>query len=159
MKSTAIQKAGLLPMIVPAAVCLLLAGLAAAGFAAEEARAPTRCRHRKADEGFWLERARLCRTPRPRLWALKKANVKRSLADRQAAIDKALNEAAEAKAAAENNSQNTAPSWRRPIKRSMRFTLPSGPRVKRKKSASSPRPGSPLKRSVQQAAQTANRKC
>ncbi|HTG80780.1 MAG TPA: ATP synthase F0 subunit B [Geobacteraceae bacterium] len=88
-------------VVTTAAVCLLLLGLAAAGFAAEGGEGAHHVDTAKQMKDFgWrvLDFAVLFALI---VWALKKANVKGSLADRQAAIDKALREAEEAKAAAE----------------------------------------------------------
>jgi F-type H+-transporting ATPase subunit b len=88
-------------IVTTAAVCLLLVGLTAAGFAAEGGEGAQHIDTAKQMKDFgWrvLDFALLFALV---VWALKKANVKGSLADRQAAIDKALREAEEAKAAAE----------------------------------------------------------
>lgn len=81
--------------------CFLLLAFAVAGFAAEGGEGAHHVDSAKQLKDFgWriLDFAVLMAIV---VWALKKANVKGSLADRQAAIDKALNEAAVAKAAAE----------------------------------------------------------
>ena len=83
--------------------CLLLVVLAAAGFASEGGEGAHHVDTAKQMKDFaWrvLDFAALMALV---IWALKKANVKGSLAARQAAIDKALQEAAEAKKAAEKN--------------------------------------------------------
>lgn len=83
------------------ALCLLLVGFAAAGFAAEGGEGAHHVDTAKQMKDFgWrvLDFAVLFAIA---FWAIKKANVKGSLADRQAAIDKALKDAAAAKAAAD----------------------------------------------------------
>src|SRR6266571_982087 len=91
-------------VMITAAVCLLLLGLAAAGFAAEGGEGANHVDTAKQMKDFgWrvLDFALLFALV---VWALKKANVKGSLADRQAGIDKALKEAEAAKTAAEQKS-------------------------------------------------------
>ncbi len=101
MKHTAQHKGWSTSVITTAAVCLLLTGLAAAGFAAEGGEGAHHVdTARQMKDFFWrvIDFALLVGIA---VWALKKANVKGSLADRQAGIEKALKEAAEAKEAAE----------------------------------------------------------
>ena len=88
-------------LIITITVCLLLAVLVAAGFASEGGEGAHHVDTAKQMKDFaWrvLDFAALLALV---IWALKKANVKGTLAARQAAIDKALQEAAEAKKAAE----------------------------------------------------------
>lgn len=101
MKHTAQQNGWHTPVIITAAVCLLLTGLAAAGFASEGGEGAHHVDTAKQLKDFgWrvLDFAALFALI---VWALKKANVKGTLAERQATIDKALKDAAEAKAAAD----------------------------------------------------------
>jgi F-type H+-transporting ATPase subunit b len=101
MKHTAQQNGWRTSVILPASVCLLLIGMAAAGFASEGGEGAHHVDTAKQMKDFgWrvLDFALLFALI---VWALKKANVKGSLADRQAAIDKALKEAEAAKAEAE----------------------------------------------------------
>ena len=88
-------------VIITIAGCLLLTVLAAAGFASEGGEGAHHVdTARQMKDSMWrvLDFTALLGII---FWALKKANVKGSLAERQQAIDKALKEAAEAKAAAE----------------------------------------------------------
>ena len=89
------------PVVITAAVCLLLTGLAAAGFASEGGEGAHHVDTAKQMKDFGWRVLDFSLLLALVIWALKKANVKQSLADRRNAIDKALNEAAEAKAAAE----------------------------------------------------------
>jgi len=89
------------PVMITAAVCLLLTGLAAAGFASEGGEGAHHVDTAKQMKDFGWRVLDFSLLLALVVWALKKANVKQSLADRKAAIDKALNEAAEARAAAE----------------------------------------------------------
>jgi F-type H+-transporting ATPase subunit b len=83
-------------------VCLLLTGLAAAGFASEGGEGAHHVDTAKQMKDFMWRVLDFAVLLAIIVWALKKANVKGILADRRSAIDKALKEAAEAKAAAEN---------------------------------------------------------
>jgi F-type H+-transporting ATPase subunit b len=88
-------------LIITVTACLLLAVLAAAGFASEGGEGAHHVDTAKQLKDFaWrvLDFAALMALV---VWALKKANVKGTLAARQVAIEKTLQEAAEAKAAAE----------------------------------------------------------
>jgi F-type H+-transporting ATPase subunit b len=101
MKQTSRHNGLRTSVMITAAVCLLLVGLAAAGFAAEGGEGAHAVDTAKQMKDFgWrvLDFALLFALV---VWALKKANVKGSLADRQAGIDKALKEAEAAKTAAE----------------------------------------------------------
>ena len=101
MNHTARRKGISLSLTITVMTCLLLVVLAAAGFASEGGEGAHHVDTAKQLKDFaWrvLDFAALMALV---IWALKKANVKGSLAARQAAIDKALQEAAEAKKAAE----------------------------------------------------------
>lgn len=87
--------------ILPAAVCLLVAGLAAAGFASEGGEGAHHVDTAKQLKDFGWRVLDFSLLVALAVWALKKADVKGSLASRQAAIDKTLKEAVEAKAAAD----------------------------------------------------------
>ena len=88
-------------VIIPGTVCLLLTVLAVAGFASEGGEGANHVDTAKQMKDFMWRVIDFAALLGIVIWALKKANVKRSLADRRDAIDKALKEAAEAKAAAE----------------------------------------------------------
>jgi F-type H+-transporting ATPase subunit b len=101
MKHTSRQNGMRISLIMTVTACLLLAVLAAAGFASEGGEGAHHVDTAKQMKDFaWrvLDFAALMALV---IWALKKANVKGTLAARQAAIEKTLQEAAEAKAAAE----------------------------------------------------------
>ncbi|HEY6839214.1 MAG TPA: ATP synthase F0 subunit B [Geobacteraceae bacterium] len=92
------------PALITAAACLLLVGLAAAGFAAEEAA------HGAAEHGshaaaqmkdFMWRCIDFLALVAILVWALKKADLKGSLKARQSGIEKALQEAVIAREAAE----------------------------------------------------------
>lgn len=89
------------PVIITAAVCLLLVGLAAAGFAAEGGEGAHHVDTGKQLKDFGWRVLDFAVLMAILVWALKKANVKGVLADRQAGIEKALKEAVEARTAAE----------------------------------------------------------
>ena len=101
MKQTSRHNGLRTSVMITAAVCLFSLGLAVAGFAAEGGEGAHHIDTAKQMKDFgWriLDFAILFALI---VWALKKANVKGSLADRQATIDKALKEAEAAKTAAE----------------------------------------------------------
>jgi F-type H+-transporting ATPase subunit b len=101
MKHTARRNGMHLSLTITVMTCLLLVVLAAAGFASEGGEGAHHVdTARQLKDLAWrvLDFAVLLAIV---IWALKKANVKGSLAARQAAIDKALQEAAEAKKTAE----------------------------------------------------------
>lgn len=100
MKYTAQQNGRRISVITIAAVCLL-AGLAAAGFASEGGEGAHHVDTAKQLKDFGWRVLDFSLLVALVVWALKKADVKGSLAQRQASIDKALKEADEAKAAAE----------------------------------------------------------
>jgi F-type H+-transporting ATPase subunit b len=87
--------------MITAAVCLLLVGLAAAGFASEGGEGAHHVDTAKQMKDFGWRALDFALLFALIVWALKKANVKGSLADRQAGIDKTLKEAEAAKTAAE----------------------------------------------------------
>jgi F-type H+-transporting ATPase subunit b len=86
------------PVFTISAVVLLLAGLTAVGFAAEEHEASHTAMQMK--DLFWrvINFAMLAGLL---IWGMKKAQVSKLLSDRQAGIEKALKEAVEAREAAE----------------------------------------------------------
>ena len=101
MKHKAQQNGWHKSAIVSLGLCLLFMAVAAAGFASEGGEGAHHVDSAKQMKDFaWrvLDFAVLIAIA---VWALKKANVKQSLADRRSAIDRSLAEAAEAKAAAE----------------------------------------------------------
>lgn len=101
MKHKAQQNGWHKSAIVSLGLCLLFMAVAAAGFASEGGEGAHHVDSAKQMKDFaWrvLDFAVLIAIA---VWALKKANVKQSLADRRTAIDRSLAEAAEAKAAAE----------------------------------------------------------
>src|ERR1039458_3485795 len=96
------QKFGWNPAIITsAALCLLLMGLAAAGYASEGGEGAHHVDTAKQMKDFGWRVLDFSALVILLIWAVKKANVKQTLADRRDAIDKMLNEAAEAKEAAE----------------------------------------------------------
>ena len=102
MKYATQQSPGRKSALFTTALCLVLLVIAATGFAAEGGEGAHHVDTAKQMKDFgWrvLDFAVLFAIV---IWGLKKANVKGSLADRQVAIDKALKEAAEAKAAADS---------------------------------------------------------
>jgi F-type H+-transporting ATPase subunit b len=101
MKRTVKKNGRHASIIITVAVCLLLTGLAVAGFASEGGEGAHHIDSAKQMKDFMWRVLDFAVLLAIIVWALKKANVKGSLADRQQAIDKALKEAAEAKAAAE----------------------------------------------------------
>ena len=101
MKQTSRHNGLRTSVMITAAVCLLLVGLAAAGFAAEEGEGAHLVDTAKQMKDFGWRVLDFSLLFALVVWALKKANVKGSLADRQAGIDKALKEAEAAKTAAE----------------------------------------------------------
>lgn len=101
MKHTVKQNGRHASVIITMAVCLLLTGLAVAGFASEGGEGVHHVDSAKQLKDFMWRVLDFAVLLAIIVWALKKANVKGILADRRTAIDKALKEAAEAKAAAE----------------------------------------------------------
>jgi F-type H+-transporting ATPase subunit b len=87
--------------VVSVAVCLLLVGFVAAGFAAEGGEGAHHVDTARQLKDFGWRLLDFGALLALVIWALKKANVKGTLAARQATIDKALQEAADAKDAAE----------------------------------------------------------
>jgi F-type H+-transporting ATPase subunit b len=90
-----------LPVIITLATCLLLVGLAAAGFASEGGEGTHHVDTAKQLKDFGWRVLDFAVLVAIAVWALKKANVKGSLADRQTGIAKALQDAVEARQAAE----------------------------------------------------------
>jgi F-type H+-transporting ATPase subunit b len=96
------QRNGLtISLVVSAVVCLLLVVFAVAGFAAEGGEGAHHVDTAKQLKDFGWRLLDFGALLALVVWALKKANVKGTLAARQATIEKALQEAAEAKEAAE----------------------------------------------------------
>jgi F-type H+-transporting ATPase subunit b len=89
------------PVIITMAICLFLAGLAAAGFASEGGEGAHHVDTAKQMKDFGWRVLDFAVLVAIAVWALKKANVKGSLADRRAGIDKALKDAEAAREAAE----------------------------------------------------------
>jgi len=98
----AFRKKGLLkPMIMAAAVCFAVAGMAALGFAAGGGEGAHHVDTGKQMKDFMWRVIDFVALVGIIVWALKKANAKGALADRAANVEKALREAEEARAAAE----------------------------------------------------------
>jgi F-type H+-transporting ATPase subunit b len=96
-----IRKPGMSSYVTTASACLVLAGLAAVGYAAEGGEGAHHVDSAKQMKDFaWrcLDFAALAAIA---VWAVKKANVKGMLAERQAAIGKMLKEAVDAREQAE----------------------------------------------------------
>ena len=96
-----IRKPGMSSYVITASACLVLAGLAAVGYASEGGEGAHHVDTAKQMKDFaWrcLDFAALAAIA---VWAIKKANVKGMLAERQAAIEKMLREAVEAREQAE----------------------------------------------------------
>ena len=89
------------PVVVLTAVCLVVAGFAVLGFASEGGEGAHHVDTAKQMKDFGWRVLDFAGLMLIAVWALKKANVKGALADRQAGIEKALQEAVEARAAAE----------------------------------------------------------
>jgi F-type H+-transporting ATPase subunit b len=101
MKRTSQRNGLTISLVVSVVVCLLLVVLAAVGFASEGGEGAHHVDTARQLKDFgWrvLDFGALLALV---IWALKKVNVKGTLAARQASIDKALQEAADAKEAAE----------------------------------------------------------
>lgn len=100
--ANAFKKKGLLKSVMmPAAVCAAVIGLAALGFAAEGGEGAHHVDTGKQMKDFMWRVIDFAALLGVIIWALKKANAKGALADRTANIEKALREAEEARAAAE----------------------------------------------------------
>lgn len=95
------NKGLLKPMLMTAAVCLAVAGMAALGFAAEGGEGAHHVDTGKQMKDFMWRVIDFVALLGIIVWALKKANAKGALADRTASVEKALREAEEARAAAE----------------------------------------------------------
>jgi F-type H+-transporting ATPase subunit b len=105
MNYVARQNGGIRPVFIAVAVTLLLAGLAAAGYCSEGGGEGAHASHaalQMKDFGWRVLNFSLLAAIL--IWAMKKANVKTLLADRQAGIEKALKEAVAAREAAEKKS-------------------------------------------------------
>ncbi|KAF0220846.1 MAG: F-type H+-transporting ATPase subunit [Geobacteraceae bacterium] len=89
------------PVTITAAVCFLLVMLAAAGWAAEGGEGAHHVDTGKQLKDFGWRVLDFAVLVAIAVWALKKANVKGVLADRQAGIAKALKDAVEARESAE----------------------------------------------------------
>lgn len=101
MKLTAQQRGWRTSVIITAALCLLLTALAAAGLASEGGEGAHHVDTAAQLKDFGWRVFDFALLFALIVWALKKANVKGSMAQRRENIDKALKEAAEAKEAAE----------------------------------------------------------
>jgi len=88
-------------VVIPVAVCLMLVCLAAAGYANEGGEGAQHIDTAKQMKDLMWRVIDFAALLAIVIWALKKADVKGSLAGRRDAIDKALKEATDAKAAAE----------------------------------------------------------
>ncbi len=98
----AFKNKGLLKSVMmPAAVCAAVVGLAAFGFAAEGGEGAHHVDTGKQMKDFMWRVIDFAALLGVIIWALKKANAKGALADRTANIEKALREAEQARAAAE----------------------------------------------------------
>lgn len=101
MKHTS-QRNGMRTLLITTVTCgLLLVVLAAAGFASEGGEGAHHVDTAKQMKDFMWRMIDFAALLALVIWALKKANVKGTLAARQAAIEKALQEAVAAKEAAE----------------------------------------------------------
>lgn len=89
------------PVVVVSAASLMVVGLAALGFASEGGEGAHHVDTAKQMKDFGWRVLDFAGLMIIAVWALKKANVKGALADRQAGIEKALQEAVEARVAAE----------------------------------------------------------
>jgi F-type H+-transporting ATPase subunit b len=89
------------PIATTAAVCVVLAGLTALGFASEGGEGAHHVDTGKQMKDFMWRVIDFAALVTLIVWALGKANVKGALADRRAGVEKALKEAEEARAAAE----------------------------------------------------------
>ncbi|RNC72217.1 MAG: hypothetical protein ED859_02455 [Desulfuromonadales bacterium] len=100
--ATVFKEKGLLkPFVSTAAVCLVLAGMAALGYASEGGEGAHHVDTGKQMKDFMWRVIDFAALAGVIVWALKKANAKGALADRTANVEKALREAEEARAAAE----------------------------------------------------------
>ena len=101
MKQRAAHNGALKPALITAALCLLLVGLAAAGFAAEGGEGAHHVDTGKQMKDFMWRVIDFAALLALVIWALKKANVKGALSDRQLQIEKNLRDAKEARESAE----------------------------------------------------------
>jgi F-type H+-transporting ATPase subunit b len=105
MNHVAQRNGGIRPVFIAVAVTLLLAGLAAAGFAAEGGGEGAHASHAALQmKDFGWRVLNFALLAAIIIWAMKKAKVGSLLADRQAGIEKALKEAVQAREAAEKKS-------------------------------------------------------
>lgn len=95
------QKAGWKPVVIMVAVCLLLVGLTAAGFASEGGEGAHHVDTAAQMKDFMWRIIDFAALMLLVFWALRKANVKGALADRRVAVEKALQEAVAARENAE----------------------------------------------------------
>lgn len=95
------SKGRLSPFVMAAGACLLLLGLAAAGYASEGAASAHHVDSAKQLKDFGWRVLDFSALVVILVWALKKADVKGSLANRRAGIERSLQEAVEAKKLAE----------------------------------------------------------
>lgn len=101
MMNGLVNNRGYRQLLLAAAVCLALIGLASIGFASEGGEGAHHVDTGKQMKDFMWRVIDFAALMGILFWALKKANAKGALADRQAGIEKALKEAEEARAAAE----------------------------------------------------------
>jgi F-type H+-transporting ATPase subunit b len=101
MKQRAAHTGAVKPALITASACLLLVGLAAAGFAAEGGEGAHHVDTAKQLKDFGWRALDFAVLMGILIWALKKADVKGSLKARRDGIEKALQEAITAREAAE----------------------------------------------------------
>jgi F-type H+-transporting ATPase subunit b len=101
MNYVAKRNGGIRPVFIAVAVTLILAGLSAAGFASEGAAGAHHPDSGAVMKDFAWRVLNFAMLAALVIWGMKKANVKALLANRRAVIEKALNEAVEARDAAE----------------------------------------------------------
>jgi len=101
MKQRAAHTGAVQPALITAAVCLLLVGLAAAGFAAEGGEGAHHVDTAKQLKDFGWRVLDFAVLMGILIWALKKADVKGALKARREGIEKALQEAVTAREEAE----------------------------------------------------------
>lgn len=101
MKQRAAHTRVMKPALITVAACLLLVGLAAAGFASEGGEGAHHVDTAKQMKDFGWRVLDFAVLMAILVWALKKADVKGSLKARQGGIEKALQEAVTAREAAE----------------------------------------------------------
>jgi len=105
MTRTLKQNGWIRPVLIASAVIILLAGLAALGFAAEEGEGAHAAAHQALQmKDFGWRVVNFAMLAALLIWGMKKAKVGAILKDRQAGIEKALKEAVQAREAAEKKS-------------------------------------------------------